>query len=269
MKEEVKKSLPFFKTAWLALNPWRYDAAREKKTWHVFKYFFSFVFLAFVVAIILMLPAIANFANNQISHFDVLEVKFNTSMNKPVVFPEKDPYVTIDTRKAEGTLKEGKYLVTDDYIYRKTLFGRVEKESLGQYKDLEENNWIVVVLLLLMTPSLLFLFYLMYAVKILVVALVAATVAWVIGRLARFELPCRDATKAALLAATPMIIIDLIRLPFGLNIYYAQYIAFLIFFVVGVIKMGYLEGSGRINTGRSRKTSRRGGSKGHYIDMTK
>lgn len=265
MKEEVKKSLPFFKTIWLALNPWRYDKLQERGTGSAFKYFFSFVFLAFVVAIVLMLPAIASFANNQISHFDVLEVKFNTSMNSPVVFPENNPYITIDTRKAEGTLKEGKYLITDDYMYRKGIFGKVQREALGPYKDLGANDWIVVVLLLLMTPSLLFMFYIAYALKLLLVVLLAAALAWLAGRLLRFELPFTDAIKAGLLAATPMIIIDLIRLPFALNLYYAQYVAFLIFFVVGVIKLGDFEGG----SGRTRKRKKKGRSKGGYVDLTR
>ncbi len=262
MKEEVKKSLPFFKTIWLSLNPWRYDELHERGTGSAFKYFFSFVFLAFVLAIVLMLPAIASFATNQISHFDTLEVKFNTSMNSPVVFPANNPYITIDTRKAEGTLKEGKFLITDDYMYRKGIFGKVQREALGPYKDLGSNQWIVVALLLLMTPSLLFLFYIAYAIKLLLVVILATILAWIVGRIAKFEISFSAGIKAGLLAATPMIIIDLIRLPFALNLYYAQYVAFLIFFIVGVIKMGDFD----IGGGKSRNRKK---GKGGYIDLTK
>ena len=213
-----------------------------------------------------MLPAIASFATNQISHFDTLQVKFNTSMNSPVVFPQNNPYVTIDTRKAEGTLKEGKFLITDDYMYRKGIFGKVQREALGPYKDLGSNQWIVVALLLLMTPSLLFLFYIAYAIKLLLVVLLATIIAWIVGRIAKFDILFSAGLKAGLLAATPMIIIDLIRLPFALNLYYAQYVAFLIFFIVGVIKMGDFEGG---SSGGLRKRKKSRGSKGKYIDLTK
>ncbi|MBU2561251.1 MAG: DUF1189 family protein [Nanoarchaeota archaeon] len=258
MKESVKESVPFFKTIWLALNPWRYDEAKDRGTGNILKYFFSFVFLAFVLAVILMLPMIANLVNNQMSHFKVLEVKFNTSMTSPVVFPENNPFVTIDTRKSEGELKEGKFLITEDYLYTKTMFGKVRRDALGQYKNLTQNEGIVIALLLLMLPSLMFLFYIAYAIKVLLIALAATVLGFVIARLVKFELTFLEALKAALLATTLMIIIDLAKLPFNLNVYFAQYIAFLILFIVGVIKMGEFEGRG----GRSKK-------KGHYIDLSK
>jgi hypothetical protein len=261
MKESIKESVPFFKMLWLALNPWRYDELVEKRTAKVFKYFFSFVFLAFVLGIILMLPAIASFANNQMSHFDVLEVKFNTSMNSPVVFPENNPYITIDTRKSEGTLKEGKFLITDDYIYRKTFTGRVAREDAGDFKDLLANDWMVLVLLLLLMPSVLFLFYIGYAIKLLLVILLVTVLSIIITRVAKFDITFVDTLKTGLMAATPMIIIDLIRLPFALNVYYAQYIAFLIFFIVGVIKAGQFEGV--------RPKKKRHGKSKAYIDLGK
>ncbi|MBN1544512.1 DUF1189 family protein [Candidatus Woesearchaeota archaeon] len=258
MKEAVKESVPFFKTIWLALNPWRYDEAKDRGTGNILKYFFSFVFLAFVLAIILMLPAIANLVTTQMSHFKVLEVKFNTSMSSPVVFPANNPFVTIDTRKSEGDLKQGKFLITDDYLYTKNVFGGVRKDALGPYKNLTQNEGIVIAALLMLLPSLLFLFYVYYVLKVLMIVLIATLLGFVIARLVKFELTCLDALKAGLLASTPMIIIDLVKLPFNFNVYFAQYIAFLMFFIVGVIKIGEFEGSG----GRSRK-------KGRYIDLGK
>jgi len=266
MKEEVQKTVPFFKTIWLALNPWRYDELRERRTWGIMKYFLSFVFLAFVLAVLLMLPAIGSFANNQMSHFEQLKVTVNTTMKSPVVFPENNPYITIDTRTSEGKLKEGKFLITDDYLYRKMfLSNKVEKRPLGPYKELTNNEWMVVLLLLLMTPSLLFLFYIGYTLKVLLVVLVAALLAWIVGRIAKFEIPYKEGFKAGLLAATPMIIIDLIRLPFAFNVYFAEYIAFLIFFIVGVIKVGEFEGS----SPGPRKRRKGGKKKGRYIDISR
>ncbi|MFC1742244.1 hypothetical protein ACFL3V_06945 [Nanoarchaeota archaeon] len=265
----MKESVPFFRTIWLALNPWRYDEMSDRELGSISKYFFSFVFVAFVLAIVLMLPMIASFVNNQMSHFDVLEVKFNTSMNSAVVFPENDPYVTIDTREAEGKLKEGKYLITDEYLYRKAFItGKIKQEALGPYKDLAANEGMVVALLLLMAPSLLFLFYVSYTIKILLVVLLVSLISLVVTRVMKFEVDLVDTLKTGLLAATPMIIIDLVRLPFGVNVYFAQYIAFLIFFIVGIVKVGSFEGFRPKSIKPKRRKIRRSG-KGKYIDMTK
>ncbi|MFH1669296.1 MAG: hypothetical protein ABIA62_05185 [Candidatus Woesearchaeota archaeon] len=256
----MNKLIPFFKTVWLALNPWRYGELKEKTSWMLMKYFFSFVLLAFIAAVVLMLPTIAGFVSTQMSHFDRLEVKFNTSMNSAIVFPERDPFVTLDTRKSEGTLKEGRILITDDNLYYKMPLSKVKKEAVGGYKDLVANEEILMTLVLLMLPSILFLFYLLYAIKIFLFILLATLVCFVIIRLVKFDASFSEIFRTGLLAATPMIIIDLIRLPFGLNLYYAQYIAFFIFFIVGVIKVGDFEGM---------RHSKKKGKHGHYVDMTK
>lgn len=261
VKESMKETLPFFRTVWLALNPWNYDEARETGTGKVFKYFFSFVFLAFVLAVLLMLPAIGSIVSEQLDNFKTLTVSIGTEMEKPVVFPEKQPYITVDTREPEATLKEGKILITGENLYTKSLTGKIGKHPLGPYKDLLANEAILIIAILLMLPSLLFLFYVGYAIKLLLAVLVAAVLGFIIGRIVKFELLFKDALKTGLLAVTPMIIIDVIRMPFGLNVYGAEYIAFAIFFIVGAIKMGEFEGGGR-------RGSRKPG-KGKYVDLTK
>ena len=260
IKESMKQNLPFFRTIWLALNPWRYDEARQIGTGKVLKYFFSFLFMIFVLSILLMLPSLVGFVDKQLENFDTLEVSMNTSMKEAVVFPEKDPYITIDTRKPERGLKEGKLLLTEENLHRKTLFGKIKKHPLEPYKDLLSNEGIIITTLVLMLPSLLFIFYLGYAIKILILIFAVVLLGFIITRIAKFDVFFRDAAKTGLLAATPMIIIDLIRLPFGFNVYYAQYIAFLIFFIVGIIKIGEFEGT------RPRKRHKH---KGKYIDLGK
>jgi hypothetical protein len=258
----MKETIPFFKTIWLALNPWRYEEVNERTAGNLFKYFFSFVFLVFVLSILLLLPAIGSFVTDQLSHFSKLEVSFNTTMKSPATFPAGSPKVTIDTRKSQGDLTEGYMLVTDDYLYTKEylLFGKATEDRIGQYKNLVANEGIVILILVLMLPSLLFIFYLAYIIKLLLVILLAAVIGFIIARIAKFDIGFGTIFKVGLLASTPMIIIDLIRLPFGLNVYYAQYVAFLIFFVVGMIKAGEFEGV--------RKPGKRS-RKGEYIDLGK
>jgi hypothetical protein len=155
-------------------------------------------------------------------------------------------------------------LITDDYLYTKEylVFGKVSSDKIGQYKNLVANEGLVIIILLLMLPSLLFIFYLIYVIKVLLVIILATLIGFIVARIAKFDIGFGTIFKVGLIASTPMIIIDLIRLPFGLNVYYAQYVAFLIFFVVGMIKAGEFEG-----TSRGGRKSR--GKKGGYIDLTK
>lgn len=260
VKETMKQNLQFFKTMWLALNPWRYDEARQLSTKNAFKYFFSFLFMIFVLSILLMLPSLVGFVDKQLDNFETLEVSMNTSMKKAVVFPEKEPYITIDTRKPERELKEGTLLLTEENLHRKMFLGNVKKHALDPYNDLLSNEGIVIAALVLMLPSLLFLFYLGYAIKILILIFAVVLLGFIITRIVKFDVLLKDAIKTGLLAATPMIIIDLIRMPFGFNVYYAQYIAFLLFFIVGIIKIGEFEGT---------RPGRKHRHKGKYIDLGK
>jgi hypothetical protein len=83
----------------------------------------------------------------------------------------------------------------------------------------------------------------------------------VVTRLVRFDAGLKEILKVALISSTPMIIIDLALLPFNLNIYFAQYAVFLLFFITGIIRIGERGGSFR-----NKKTYSSGGS---YIDLTK
>jgi hypothetical protein len=246
----------FLRTIWLALNPWRYDELKERGMVNLFKYFFSFVLVVFVISVLMMTPTIVGFVDNSLAHFNELSIDINTSMNSPLLIPSENPLVTIDTRQSEGTLNEGRMLVTDDYIYTKTPFGKVKQTGSGQYKDILGNEWFLVGLMIMLTPSLLFIFYLGYVIKILLIILLAAILGVIVSRFIRFEVYFRDLFKVGLIGSTIMIIIDMIRLPLGLNLYYSQYLVFLIFFVIGMVRIGEFEGS------RGKKQSK-------YVDMSK
>lgn len=266
LNESVKKSLPFFRTIPLAVMPWRYDRLKEKSAVGCFKYFFSFIFLAFVIAVVLMLPTIANFVDSQMSHFDTLAVSFDAKMNSAVMFPKNNPIVTVDTSLKNTTIKEGRVLITDDYIYKKSLLGRITQEPVGAYKNLLANENMVIFILLLMLPSLLFLFYLAYAVKTLFIVLLAVLVGFVVTRLVRFDVSFKETLKIALLSSTPMVIIDLVLLPFNLNIYFAQYAVFLLFFIIGIVRSGDIARGGEFGGSRNKRSYSSGGN---YIDLTK
>lgn len=258
----------FFKTVWLALNPWRYDELEDYKGTKVFAYFLKFTLFMLAISFLLFIPTLVGFVGNQMEHFDVFEVEFNTSMNSAVVYPEGDPIFTIDTRTSEGELTEGKVLVTDDYVYRKAKFGnKVYKIPISRYENLAENQDMIVTLLVLILPSIVFYAFLGCALKAFLIALLATLLGFIVARMIQFQLSFKDNLKVALLAATPMLIIGLATKPFNINIYGAQYIAFAIFFIVGFIKAGSFEGTSK----PSKKGKRRGGRKskhsGRYVEL--
>ena len=257
----------FFKTVWLALNPWRYDEVQDRTGKETFKYFFGFLLLMFVIALLLFIPAIASFVGNFMDNFEVFELNTNTTMTSALLIPEEKPVMTIDTRISEGELTEGKLLITDDYVYKKSLFSsKVTRSPVGDYNNLLENQWFLTLLLVLLLPSMLFMFYILYALQALLIILLATIIAFIVARISRFEISFADGFKCGLLAATPMIILDMITTPFRLNTYGAEYVAFAVFFIVGFIKAGSFEGSAPRSKHR-RKSGKRRKGKGGYIEI--
>ena len=258
----------FFRTVWLSLNPWRYDEVHDRTGKSLSAYFFGFMLLMFVIALLLFIPAIASFVNGFFGHFEVFDVDTNTSMKSALLIPEDKPVLTIDTRISEGELTEGRMLITDDYVYKKMLFSSdIHRSRVGEYGNLLENQGFLTLLLIMLLPSLLFVFYILYAVKVLLIILLANILAFVVARISRFEISFGAGFKCGLLAATPMIIIEMLTVPFRLSTYGAPYIAFAVFFIVGFIKAGSFEGGSPKSGNRRRSGKHSRGSKDRYIEL--
>jgi len=214
---------------------------------------------------VLFIPALYASITSQMGYFKQLDVSINSSMSRPVYLPMGTPLVTIDTRDKHVMPGFEYLLLTQDNFYvKKPLWLGAEKIDSSDFKDLTENQGLLITLILLMLPGLLFLFYVYYLIKTLLVLLLASIIGLIVTRLIKFDITFAALWKVGLLAITPMVIIDFLRFPFGLFIFWVQYIVFVLFFIFGIVKAGDFQtdisrGSSR-HSGKNRKRRKGGGA---------
>lgn len=242
----------FFKTIGLSFNPVAYDKLSERLLSNTFKYFLSVLLFGFILAFLLGLPTIAgtaNYLNEQFGKFEKLDVNLDYEMKEPVVITENYPLITIDTTKEVKEFKKG-VLITEDKVYYAILpFTSPKSFDIKKAYDLvassgRASNYIYV-LLLLMLPTLLVMAYLYFLIKFLLVVIAGFVLAFLITRLIRYGITARELIVVALYAATPMILVRMITLPFLPHIYYVEYMLFGLYLLMGVIKTGDFEAVAR------------------------
>ncbi|MFQ5474230.1 MAG: DUF1189 family protein [Candidatus Nanoarchaeia archaeon] len=250
----------FFKTLLKALNPSAYDELSERRASEAVKYFFSYIFLAFMIIILINIPFMLGapaYINKQLGKFDRLELTVDAEMNKPVSVTDRTPKLLIDTRYQEynfSNFPEEKYIITDSYFYAKKPFSAFSKRPLekqyeafkmGTFKDVLKNSqWyskLLIWMLILMMPSLLVIGYIYIALKYLLIILAAAFVGMILSRIFRFSITFPRLLKVGLYAITLPILLELIGMMFDFNQYYLHYLLFIAAFILGAIRAGDLE----------------------------
>ncbi|HII71982.1 TPA: DUF1189 family protein [Candidatus Woesearchaeota archaeon] len=232
----------FFSNLGMAFNPFKYERVHETHGWSIFRYFLLLVLFGFLICTVLFIPVLYGDVSSQIGNFKELKINITQSMKSPVYLPSANPRWVIDTReKHVNPAGENLLMTEDDFYVKKPFFLGTEKFDSGDFKDLMENQGMLITLILLMLPSVMLMFYLYYLLKTLVVLFLVSVLALVITRIAKFDISFNDMMKVALWAVTPMVIVDFVRFPFGLFLFYGQYVLFLLFFVIGIVRAGDFE----------------------------
>lgn len=237
----------FFQTMLESLNPSAYEKLGQKKLTSSINYFVSMVGFFFIVMCLLFLPLAVKLPDriqDELGKFNTLDISINQSMNAPIMIPEGDPTVTIDTTVAHKDLPEGNILFTKGgIIYRFLPFTKpqmiVKTDDLLNKKD--QLSKILSVMIIAMMPSILVAAFLFSLLKYLLFIILAVLIGFVIARIARFGVTFAEMVKVAMFAATPMIAIAMITKPFVPFAYYIEYIVFLIYLILGAIKVGGFE----------------------------
>lgn len=217
-------------------------------------YFFGVLSLAFLVTILLYVPVLADLSfslNKGLSKFTKLELDVSLETSEPVYF--KNLGIAIDTTGNLTNVTEEKILVTADHIIMRPtsciLFRPLCLFSKGKVKTIsfESKNLmdykkdiisIVTSLMILLIPTLIVSFYLMYLIKYGLIVLLASTLAFLITRIRLYEVKLWKTMKLATYTITPMIFLEVINLRFGFNLYFIPLMIFAILFTIGIMLIG-------------------------------
>jgi hypothetical protein len=236
-KEKVKKAKHkvartvrpgFWKHVLLALTPKTYSELSSKKIRDGVKYIFALLFASFIIMCILALPRIAampNYIETELSKFDKLNISIEMETSSPVRITGEDPQIMIDAG-ADAAIGDEKLLITgDQLIYRP--YGIAKTYNISEYSDVtakkQEISRLMTLLVIILIPTILITSYIMFLVKYIITIIVLAVLLFIALRMMKKELSFFKSLNVAIYAATPMILLEIIFIPFNSNYLYSLF----------------------------------------------
>ncbi|PIN86997.1 hypothetical protein COV19_02280 [Candidatus Woesearchaeota archaeon CG10_big_fil_rev_8_21_14_0_10_44_13] len=237
----------FFKTVLMSLNPAAYEKLAETKMTTAINYFISMVAAVFIVMCLLFIPALVMMPGSiedALGNFKTLDIRINQSMKGPIYIPASGTKITIDTSKEYNDVENGNIIITEGAILYKFLPFTTPQMIVREGSFLENKDQIatfIMVLIVAMLPMILVACFLFHLIKYAIVILLALLIGFLVARIARFGITFAETSKVALFASTVMVIADLLTKPFLPTIYFVQYGLFLLFFIIGIGRVGDFE----------------------------
>lgn len=245
----------FLKTIFKTINP---DAYRDLAT-RSYKdsqdYFLSVLFIIFCISVLLFLPTFAAMPKTieqNIDQFSILSADVRLQTKQPVLFPEKNPTVIVDTTGTYQNLTKEKMLITGDTVYKKAGLcfwfdslcfmvpkeKRVESIPLTDFSDIVAHkssiSTMITILFLLALPALLISLYLFFALKYVVIILITTGLVFIISKfIMKSKFPYYRLFRVGIYAITIVMILDLLMIPFRVNLYFIPLLIYFGLLLVG------------------------------------
>lgn len=237
----------FVQTVLHALNPKQYHHLAGLPLKSAFGYFFALILAVFILMSVLWIPALFSLPDTisrEFGKFNDLSVEIIYDQNEPVVLTKEFPLVTIDMKNSYDGINDGLVLISKDAtFYRFLPYGGSGKISDSQnlLENKDELGRFLAVLAFMAVPMILAYAYVYFAVKYIVIVVLVALVGFVIARVVKFEIRFSDTMRAGLFAATPMVLIGMLTKPFIPSVGFLDYLAFIIYFILGCLVLGEFE----------------------------
>lgn len=237
----------FFQTIGMSFNPSAYEKLGERKLTNSINHYISMVAVVFIAMCLLFIPALVMLPKNTqeaLNNFETLDINITSEMTGPIKIPGLHPLIIIDTSKEYNNIEEGNVLVTEGAIFYKLLPLMKPKKIVREGDFLENKEQIaafIMVILVSMLPMLLVAAYLYFLVKYLFFILAGVLIAFIAVRIIRFGITLAELFKVGLFASTIMVVVGLLTKPFVPFVYYIDLLLFVVYFVLGIIKVGSFE----------------------------
>ncbi len=242
IKEGVKDEFrTFFKTIYRSCLPSQYPELSKRDLTKGMQFFTSVLLLIFLISFVLLLPKLFAMPNNighHMSKFDTLSLNINASMNDPILIPENNPRLIIDTTGQYTGLGNEKFLITGENLFFKSAIGK-RYYDFSEYKDFtedtEKTSDFLYLLFLLMLPGFVIASYFFMLIKILLVILAFSAILYIIIYVAKHRADYISILKAGLYSSILLMVLEMINLFF--NFYYVHYAIFFVFYLVNVFSI--------------------------------
>jgi hypothetical protein len=254
-KDEVKHEEGhvhgFIKTIYHSLNPGRYPSLVSRSWKQALDYLLTLVFFLVFILFLVSIYRFAHFQagfDNEISKFERFVVDVDYELSEPI---EIGGFAMANRRNRT----EERVLVTQDGITSYSLIclllepacifetepGMKTSEELSDALSYSSDVKAAIgFLLVLLLPGLLMFFLVFYALKFLVIVFLASAIAFVVTRLARFEISPKQICLAAVYSSTVMVILEVVNLVTS-GFFWIPVIAFMVMYTVTVMTVGERE----------------------------
>ena len=225
----------FLKEVLYCFNPTKFKQLKEKGFWKSYSFLLKVLFLAFIIAALLLIPKLAGLRADivdDISKINIINISGKIETTEPVFIPSKDPLFTIDLR-TDRNMKNELFLINKEEFQFRFLGKR--KIDLEKLKDPAEHKQEVgtflASLILLAAPGFAFLIFVKAAIKYLIITSLFGLLAFFLMDLTHYKLKFKKVMSIAVHAGVPIVLIETIAaatnpkvlFPFmrfiGLNIY--------------------------------------------------
>jgi hypothetical protein len=222
-KETVIKGVKphFWKEVILTLNTKSYTELSSRSIRKGFMYILALLFASFIIMCIISIPNIIHlpgYIESELSRFDKLNITIDSEMNSPVKLMRDDPQIVIDTTGKTTELGDEKILITEDNIFYRP-YGLAKTYNLSEFKDLttkrEEVSRLLTFGAILLMPTILITSYVMFFIKYAITIFIASLLLFLIARIAKKDIGIKRSINTALYAATPMVLIEVVFIPFN------------------------------------------------------
>lgn len=241
----------FWKEVLKALHPKSYSELSTRSIRKGIGYLLSVLLASFIIMAIISLPKITLLPDQiegELEKFEVFNISIDTEMSSPIKFTESDPQIVIDTTGNTTVMGDEKLLITEDYIYYRP-YARAKAYNISEFKDITEKkkeiSRMLTFLAIILIPTILITSYILFLVKYIITIIAASLLLFVAARIAKENLGILKSLNTALYAATPMILLEVIFIPFnsrhliplfqlmGMNFYMISLLIYIALAVVG------------------------------------
>ena len=232
---------------------------RMHKTTFYIMFLIALSLVLMCAASIPQLMGLPGFFQEQLGKFETFKLDGEVKQSDPIYFPEDNPQIVIDASGKEPYGNE-LFMLTSDYLY----FHLTSKPKRVKVSNLlaplsheSEISKIILAVILFLAPSVLFFTYFFLLLKYALIIGISSVLLFSIVRvMLLIKISFRRTFNIAAYAATPMILVEIISIPFnpkylfplfryfGLTLYATTTLVYLIFLVSGflLVEDGVVQG---------------------------
>jgi hypothetical protein len=219
----------------------KYDGLSKKGLPESLRYFFLIFTIMAIACILISIKSFIGFPDmirQELNKVDEFKIDITYNSTEPLYFPSKNPFLSIVNNETES---KGKLTIYDEILIYKPIPFIQKNYELSGYKDIKENSKeigiIIGALILLLLPSLLLYAYAYHILRYIIIALIFSLIARLVILVTGKRIKYKRLFCASLYSLTPLIIIEMLLLPFQLPLMYIPLTLYAIWYIIICIEI--------------------------------